>query len=725
MRDEEVTDLEMQADESLSENSDQSKEDAEILARIKRNFKLAEEAESEIRKEALEDYKFRAGQQWPEEIKNDRDRDKRPCLTINRLPQFVNQIINDIRQNRPAIQVDPTGDGAKVETAEVLQGIVRHIEYASNADIAYDTAVEGQAIGGFGYYRIVTEYASETSFDLECRIKRVRNPFSVYLDPSYSEPDGSDSNWGHVFDDLSRDEFKAQFPSAKLSKMADWDSLGNDSPGWLTKDGCRIDEYFEKRFKKSELYLLSTGDTILKEDLPDTLGVDPVTNEPITLVKDDKGQPVFRETIVPGVMWYKVNGIEILERKEFPSKWIPIIPMLGSEFIIEGERILEGIVRHARDPQRMYNFWASAETEMIALAPKAPWVGAAGQFEGHEDKWETANTRNHAFLEYNMVDESGKPAPPPQRNQIEPAVQAITQARMASAEDLKATTGIYDPSLGNRSNEVSGTAIQRRTTQAQTSNFHFSDNAGRSIRHGGRILVDMIPKVYDTARAVRIIDEEDEQKIVWINKVFQEGGKDKVHKLDVGQYDVTIAQGPSFQTKRQEFVSSVLELIRAQPQLMGVIGDLLVKNMDWPGAQGIADRLKKMLPPQLQEPVDGQEIPPQVKQQVDQMRQMIQKLTAQLTQQNQIINTKRLELESKERIEYEKLLADFRIEAMRTDASHAQTAFKEEIKTLITHLNLMPPAPGIDPNAGAQGALQTGASQQPTGGPSPGNNPME
>jgi hypothetical protein len=718
--DEEVTDLEMTSDEMAVESKDGNAEDAAIIARAKRNFKLAEENTSEIRKEALEDYKFRAGQQWPEEIKNARDQEKRPCLTINRLPQFVNQIVNDLRQNRPGIQVDPTGDGARVETAEVIQGICRHIEYASNADIAYDTAVEGQVIGGFGFYRIVTEYANETSFDLEIRIKRIRNPFSVYLDPSANEPDGSDGNWGHVFDELSHEEFKVQFPGSKMSQMADWESLGNDTEGWVSKDGCRITEYFEKEFKRGKLFLLSSGGTILEKDLPKppaTLGVE-FDGKPITLQIGEDGEPISRDTIVPGVMWYKLNGIEILERQEFPSKWIPIIPIYGSELIIEGERILEGIVRHARDPQRMYNFWASAETETIALAPKAPWIGVAGQFEGHEEKWETANTRNHAFMEYNAVDLNGKPAPPPQRNQFEPPVQAITSARMASAEDLKATTGIYDPSLGNRSNEVSGIAIQRRNTQAQTSNFHFSDNAGRSIRHGGRVLVDMIPRVYDTPRAVRIIDEEDEQKIVQINKIFQEGGKDKIHKLDIGQYDVTINNGPSFQTKRQEFVSSAMELIKAEPQLFGWIGDLLVKSMDWPGAQGIADRLKKMLPPQLQEPVDGKDIPPQVQQQLAQSRQMIQQLTKQLTQQSQLINSKKMELESKERIEYEKLLADFRIELMRTDASHAKTAFLAEVDTLQTHLNMMPPAPGSDPNAGGSPALQNGQPQpnQPTGG---------
>lgn len=726
--DEEITDVEMEQDEQSLESvgdesateSQSSESDAEILARAKRNFKIGIEAETEIRKEALEDYKFRSGEQWPEEIKKQRDQDKRPCLTINRLPTYVNQVVNDIRQNRPSINVDATGNGAQVETAEVFEGIIRHIEYISSADIAYDTAVEGQVTGGFGYWRVVTEYESENSFNLEPRIKRIRNPFSVVLDPSYSEPDGSDSNWGHIFDDLSRDEFKAQFPNCNLSQMADWSAPGNNSEGWVSKDGCRISEYFEKTWKQTKLYLLTNGDSILEEDLDQV-------QDPNLFATDDKGQRIKRDTSKPVVTWYKINGLEILDRRDWPGKWIPIIPVLGTEMIIEGERKLEGIVRHARDPQRMYNFWVSAETETIALAPKAPWIGMAGQFEGHEEKWETANTRNHAFLEYNETTSAGKPAPPPQRNVFEAPVQAITNARMSSAEDIKAVTGIFDASLGNRSNEVSGRAIQRRNAQAQTSNFHFSDNVKRSIRHTGRILVDIIPKVYDTARAVRIIDEEDQKEIVWVNRIFQEGGQDKIHKLDAGTYDVVCDEGPNYQTKRQEAVSAMLDLTRAVPESAKIFLDLMIQNMDWPGAKVIAERFRKTLPPQLLDDGKQQDIPPAAQQQMQAMQQMIQRMTQQLSEQNQIINTKRLELESKERIEYEKLMADFRIEAMRTDREQSKTVFQEEMALLHKRLAMLPEVPNPttpNPAAGLQGTAQPAQSelqqQPPTGGMPPG-----
>lgn len=699
----------------------QAKADADIIARAKRNLRIADEATSEIRKEALDDLKFRTGEQWPEEIKNSREQDKRPCLTINKLPQHSNQVINDIRQNRPAIQVDPLGNGAKEDTAEVIQGMVRHIETASDADIAYDTAVEMQVTIGFGYARIVTEYSNELSFDLEARIKMIENAFSVRLDPSGNMPDGSDTNWGHIFDDLSKDEFKTTYPNARLSQMNDWDTVGTTSEGWVTKDGCRITEYFEKEMKRTKLYLLNNGSTICEEDLPTPPETFP---DGVELVRSGDGEPITRSTLRPKVMWYKLNGIEILERQEFPSKYIPIIPFYGPRFLVEGERKIESLIRHAKDPQRMYNFWKSAETEMIALAPKAPFIGAEGQFENHEEKWETANTRSHAFLEYNEVTIDGKPVGPPERQQFEPPVQAIRAAGLEAGEDIKSTTGIYDPSLGNKSNEQSGVAIQRRTAQAQTSNYHFSGNAKRSVRHIGRILVDMIPRVYDTARAVRIIDPEDEQQIVQINQIFMEGGEEKEHRLDLGTYDVAIDEGPSYHTKRQEFVASVLELVRANPQLWGQIGDLLVKEMDWPGARTVADRLVKFLPPALQD--DKSPIPPQAQQQIAQMQSMIQELSGKLAAADEMIKTDMIKTSSKERVEMAKLRAEIEIELARLGHKSAEVVLDhqvDEIKQNTAAQNQMGSEPASGVNGAGAGPNQN--VQTSTGGQPPGSNPME
>jgi hypothetical protein len=529
-------------------------EDEDILVEAKKRLALIEEAERDIRRLALDDLKFRAGEQWPEAVIAERQRDGRPCLVINKIPQFINQITNDQRQNRPSIKVHPVDDFGDVETAKIIQGLIRHIEYNSGADVAYDRAFEGAVIGGRGFFRIVTQYVDEMSFDQEILIKSIRNPFSVFFDPYSTEPDGSDANFAFITEDLSPEEYKARFPGSEMASKDAWAAVGNNAPGWVGSDTCRVAEYFCKKMEPKQICLLSDGRVVEKDAIES--GLPPG----LVVVRE-------REAMVPVVKWFKMNAAEILDRGEWIGKYIPIVPVYGAELDVDGVRILEGIVRHAKDPARMVNYWTSAETEAIALAPRAPFIAAEGQLEGYQADWDSANRRNHSVLKYKPTSLNGQPVPPPQRNSFEPAVGAISQARMLAADDVKSVTGIYDASLGNRSNETSGVAIQRRNNQAQTSNFHFVDNLTRSLRHGGRIIVDLLPKIYDTARAARIIGENDEQKVVKINQPFEEDGKEVLYKLDTGKYDVTIDVGPSYATKRQESVASMLEMTRAYPAL--------------------------------------------------------------------------------------------------------------------------------------------------------------
>jgi len=637
-----------------------------ILEVARRRFKLAQEAENEIREKALDDLRFRAGEQWPESLRAEREDEGQPCLTINRLPQYVKQITNEIRQNRPAIKVIPADDNADVETAKIFQGIIRHIENASNAEVAYDTAAEGAATNSFGYFRVVTEYCDPTSFDLEPKIKRVRNHFSVYLDPAHQEPDGSDANWGFVFEDISKEDYKSTYPKSKLASMSDWESLGNSVPGWAGSKTCRVAEYYYKTFRAATICLLNTGEKVEKKDLPEFLPPE------IQIINE-------RDTAIPTIKHLKINGIEILEETEWPGQWIPIIPVIGDELYIDGQRILESVIRHAKDPQKMYNYWASVETEQIALAPKAPFIGVEGQFEGHKEKWAQANRKNFAFLEYKATSIAGEPVPPPSRNVYEPPVQAITNARIQASEDLKSTTGIYDASLGVRSNETSGRAILNRAQQAETNNFHFVDNLKRSIRHCGRILIDLIPKIYDTPRAVRILGEDDSADIVRVNEIFEEKGEQKLYELGKGKYDVIVTTGPSFATKRQEAAKTMLEFTRDMPQVAPMISDLIVKNMDWPGAQEIAERLKKTLPPGIAEDKDKKPLPPEVQTQMAQMNQMIEALTQQLNEASELVKTKKMELESRERIEMAKIQANLEIESAKLGSTESIELLRQQI----------------------------------------------
>jgi hypothetical protein len=640
--------------------------DEKLLQQARERFKLASEAEESIRRESLEDLRFRAGEQWPENIKIDRQNSGRPCLTINRIPQFLRQVTNEIRQNRPAIQVNPVDDQADPETAEILQGIMRHIEVSSDADVAYDTAAEHAATFGFGYLRVITDYVDESSFDQEIKIERIRNPFSIYFDPECQKTDYSDARWAFVVQDMDRDEYKGHYPNSELSGLADMTSVGDQAPGWITGKSVRIAEYWHIDHEEQELALLADGTAVPASAVP-------------------TGVPVLRTRTVqvPKVYWCKVNGLEVLEKQEWPGRWIPIVPVLGDEVIVNGDRQLFGLVRFARDPQRMYNYWATAETEMIALAPKAPFIGAAGQFEGFERQWQSANVRNLPYLEYKPVSHAGVPMGAPQRQVYEPPIQAISHARMQANDDLKATTGIYDASLGARSNEQSGRAILARQREGDVANFHYADNLARSIKHLAKILLDLIPQIYDAPRVMRIIGAEEQERVVQINAPTRDKGVERIYDLSVGQYDVTVSVGPSFSSKRQEAVDSMMQLSQAYPPLMQVAGDLLVKNMDWPGAAEIAERLKKLLPPNLQEGDENeQQVPPAVQAQMAQIAQQNEQLSQALNQATDDLRTKRMEIESRERIEAMKAQTELvKIEAQLSSRENIEL-LKQEIAAL-------------------------------------------
>lgn len=676
----------------------------DILETAHQRFRLAEEAEKDIRENYLEDMRFRAGEQWPEDVKRDRELDRRPCLTINRMHQAVRQVTNDQRQNRPSIKVHPVDDKADVEIAEIFQGIIRHIEQNSGADVAYDTATETTASGGIGYFRIVTAYADPMSFNQEILIKRIRNPLSVYFDPHSNEPDGSDANWCHIIEDISLEDFKQQFPDSDLCKSGDFEGVGNQRPDWVTKDTVRISEYFYKEFESVEIVQLSNGSVVRKDQLSNV--IDP------SMIK------AKRKTKVPVVRWVKMNANEILEETIFPGPWIPVIKVIGDELEIDGKLIYEGVIRHSKDPQRTLNYYKSLEAETITLAPRSPWLVVEGQIEGYEGIWRDANRKNVAVLPVKPVSIAGQPAPMPVRNTFEPPIMALTSAGMQASDDIKATTGIYDAALGARSNEASGVAIQRRANQAQTSNFHIIDNLSRSMRHCGRILIVIIPIVYDVPQAIRTIGEDGSHKVVLINQIFEKNGEQKFYDLSRGKYDVVVQTGPSYATRRQEGAATMMELTKTSPKVMEVAGDKIISALDVPYAQDIAERLKKTLPQGLADD-EGDEkpkIPPQVQAQMQQMSQMVETLTQQLNAANDDIKTKRMELESKERIENMKVQAQIEIELAKLGSKEGIELLNQEIAQIERRLGLLKQFQPIEePDAGSMGAVMPGQEQTMAG----------
>jgi hypothetical protein len=602
-----------------------------FIATAHKRFAMASDSESKGRKERLDDIKFvRLGEQWPESVKRDRERPgaERPMLTINRLFQFRNQVINEIRQNRPSIQCRPVDDAADVDTAEVLQGLLRHIQDVSGADTVYDIAAEWQVDAGLGYFRIVTDYCDPESFDQDIVIKPCVDPFKVYFDPESTECDGSDAKWAFVVEEWTRDDFEASYPDVDVTS---WDANGSgDSVGWYSTEAVRIAEYFVIDTKPRTLALLQDGSAAWKDEIPE---------EYHHMIEKE------RQSETKICKWYKLAGDQILDKTELPTSFIPVIPVYGSEVWIEGRRHLHGLTRHAKDPAKLYNFFQSANAELLALAPRAPYIAAEGQLDGYEQEWQNANRINQSVLTYNPVSLLGNILGPPRREQP-PSTNPGFESAMNRAElDIKATMGMFDAAMGNHESNQSGKAILSQQRQSSTGNFHFSDNLARSLRHAGRIMIEMIPKIYDTQRVARIIGEDGEPKNIQLDpnqpqaKTEQEdeqGEIKSIYNLGVGKYDVTVAVGPSYATKRQEAAESMMAFVQADPAILQIAGDLIVKNMDWPGAQEISKRMKAMLPPQIQQAEqEGEAKPqmdPQIEQQMNQMADQMQHMSEALQQ---------------------------------------------------------------------------------------------
>lgn len=688
-----------------------------LIETAMKRFNLAAEAEADTRKKSLDDLKFRAGDQWPTNVRQSRDIDKRPCLTINRIPSLVKQVTNDARQNRPALKIIATDDSTE-DTANVLEGMCRYIQEASNAGIAYDTACDAQVTMGFGYFRVITEYCDENSFDQDIKIKRIKNAFTVYFDPNAVEPDYSDAKWCFIVADIDKGEFKSEYPDAEILSM-EMSSIGDNAMGWMTEDNIRVAEYFYIEETKKTICQMSDG-KVLDKDMADELikNVGNTLSQPLTITNT-------RESATKAVKWCKMTAVEVLgEVQDWVGKYIPVIPVLGEDLDIDGKRELIGLVRDAKDPQRSLNYWRTATTEAIALAPKAPWVVAEGQIEGYETFYQNANIANYSHLPYKPTTIAGVMVPPPTRNSVEPPVQAMSMASQQAADDMKAVTGVYDQRQED-ARDASGKAIIARQRQGDTSNFNYIDNLSRSIKYLGVILLDLIPKIYDAPRVIRIIHGDDSTEIVKINQPSGEKdpmtGIEKIYDVRTGKYDVTVDIGPSFATKRIENADAMQTMAQSYPPLMQYAGDLMVKEMDFPGADEIADRLKKMLPPQLQD--DSEDIPPQAKAMLQQQTGLIKQLTAELNKQYAKSAFKEAELASKERINNANNEAKIVTEVIKQESGTAHALMLAEIDSInqkAQAMNINQPIPTVDDDI--QGSLdaakQTLAQgQQVTGQP--------
>lgn len=588
----------------------------------------ASDHESHNRTEALDDLKFRFGDQWPVEVQNSRTLQERPCLTINEVDSFCRQVENQQRQQRPRIKVHAVDDVADPKIAKVISGLMRHFEVNSDADNAYDLAFAFAVTIGWGYFRMRTDYTREDSFDQDIYFDQVENPFTVYFDPYSTLPDGSDADKVLITDLMKKTTFQKMYPSADtqgFTQLAAGDSLID----WVQEHDIRVAEFFYADRKKDTLIKLSSGAILWQDQLPEA----PILEQ--NGIKVSGTRESWRRTI----KWCKQTAYEILDQKDIPGRYIPVIPVYGNSYIINGRRIRFGLMRFAKDPQRMINFWQSATTEYLALAPKAKWQMAAGQDEGFENEYSQANISTRSTLHYNpRIEGIPETLGPPERIAPEPPPAGLIEASMMASQNLSRVLGIYDPGISQSKNHKSDKTINAEDQQTDQSNFQYYDNLTRSIKHAGRIALGWIPKYFDTERVMRIIGEDGRPDMVTVNEK-QQGQNEQgdpiqtvLNDVTVGEYDIVMDTGPGYDSKRQEAVTIFGQMLGTPlgEKIAAVADDIIVRNMDVPGAEVIADRLAAANP--LAQIDDKSDVPPKAQMQIKSLQQKLDQATQALQQ---------------------------------------------------------------------------------------------
>ena len=587
----------------------------------------ANDAESENRQNGLQALQFRYGDQWPQYAIASRGLE-RPQLTINETNTYIKKVTNAQRQQRPRGKASPVDDFADKKIAKIITGLGRHIEVQSDADYAYDTAFDFAATIGWGYWRLKTDYVAPDSFNQDIYLEPIPNPFCVYFDWNSHLPDGSDASKALITEEVLKADFRRQYPGANDGGFQDR-GTGDSMSMWITDKNIRLAEYFYIERVRDKLVMLSDGSPVWESELPRLKAL---------LAKAGIGIAGDRESMRSTVKWCKQTGFEILEKRDLPGRWIPVVPVYWTDVVIDSRRMRAGLVKDAMDPARMNNFWWTAITESLALAPKAKWLIPEGADEGHENEYKNANLSPSPTLHFKTTGVDGQPIPPPSRVQPEAPPAGMIEAAFMAKQNLSAVMGVFDPAVRGGAQHKSDKTLNAERGQSENTNFDGYDNLTRSIKHSWRIMLSWFPSVYDVQRVARIIGEDGREQMVTLNEKQsvpnpQEGG-DPIEKVlndvRVGNYDVVMETGPGYDTKRQQGVEAMMQLLDTPlgEKVAATSDDLVLRSMDFPGADLIADRMAAANP--LAQIDDKSEIPPQVQMKMQAQAKMIQDLQAKL-----------------------------------------------------------------------------------------------
>jgi len=664
-----------------------AEKEKDIIARAQDNFKSCLDWEALSRQRFKEDMRFLFADsdnqdQWEPTVKARRHMATQPMITINKVHTHWLMIVNQMKENKPSIQVHPTNGEASYEAAQIYEGLIRHIEYKSNAKVAYDIASEQQVGGGIGYVQVITKYADDSTFDQEIFIKEIPDALSVYLDPHIKKRDGSDAKYAFIYEDMPRKEFERKYPNVKVP-------TSNGNQQWVTKDIVKVATYYEKETRKEWLYSITNDDGSVKfmRESDITIEERKLFNEIIR----QNGEGIDRRRIDKHVIRkYLIGGTEVLEKGIWPGTYIPIARQVGEEVIIEQRLDRKGIVRYMKDAQRAYNYNASAALEYGALQSKSPYLAPVEAINGLENYWATANTENHAYLPYNSADEQGNPVPTPSKAPAPTGATVYTEGMATANMEMSMASGQYEQTFGQQSQELSGVSIDKRIKQGNRATFHFQDAQANTVQFVGKIIIDLIPKIYDTKRIVRILGEDGSEDQIMVDPEAQQAIIQKEEEADakvktifnpnVGKFDVVAECGPSYDTKRAEAFDSMTKLLVAQPALSQVIGDLYMGSADFPGADKLQERMRNWIPQSIlgTGPSEQEQM---MMQQLQESQAAIQALTQQLNEKQSYLDIE------KQRADIAALnhLA-IRYEDERQDSINAFKAETDRLKVILANM---------------------------------------
>lgn len=622
--------------------------DEAILAEATTRFTAVYEDDGENRRMQLEDTRFvyMPGAQWDNDIRTRRTDWNEPCLEFNQLPQFVNEVVNDARQNRPAIKIDPANGKASKEVAEIEQGLIRGIEYDSKAEAVYDNGIMGAVVGGRGWWYVDSEYESPTSFNQKIVIRPILDPQSVRASMDYQQPDGSDRNFVFIVQSYTKEDFEAKWPKAEPNSFEDAEDTWRE-----TKDLVYVARYYRRVCSYRTLVQMSDGAVGWKDEMP--------TPPPGIVERHSREAEVYK------IEWYTIaGGSQILERGTWPGEIIPVVCVPGEDMLIDGKRIYQGLIRRMRDAQAMYNFGMTAQAIHLALTPRAPWVAPQEAIEDYQEIYKNANNTNVGVLPYKHKDKDGDAIPAPTRTQPSMPDAGWINWTMQMQGVMKSTAGIYENSLGQKSQETSRVAIVAKEKQGDKATFHYLDNQNRAIALTGRIILPAIPVFYDTERIVHIIGPDDSRKMVTLNQNAPHPTNPveaiKLNNVTEGEYAVRIETGPGYTTARQEAATVMTELATTakDPATAAVLSYAAMKNADFYGSDEVIDLITLTLPPPVQQALaakkEGRTAPdPQTMQQMQEMGAKLQQADAALRE----LSAKNAELESGARVEQMKVQA--------------------------------------------------------------------